>query len=283
VFSAWSVAEAASFGENLAAGMEALESALFTSKVLLLRLPEDMERDEDLERIIQSAREYELGVLLCTAQEEPAGGGPVVVWVSRPRQGWKVGPELGNMDLALLAGYKLAANRGQELVVVAARAAEPDREEEARGFWDAVLELARMPDARMEAAAKGREQELAARLRPWLCLAPLEPEADLDEVRDLARRQGAPCLMAMDSQKENAPAQPLGAVGPRPADRRSLARQDGWAFPALAGAGPPVRQRTGGPGGGWAVSRPAPPGRCARLSSGQCCASTPGPAAAPAR
>lgn len=187
------------------------------------------------------------------------------------------------MDLALLGGCKLAANRGQKLVVVAARAAEPDREEEARGFWDAVLELARMPDARMEAAAKGREQELAARLRPWLCLAPLEPEADLDEVRDLARRQGAPCLMAMDSQKENAPAQPLGAVGPRPADRRSLARQDGWAFPALAGAGPPVRQRTGGPGGGWAVSRPAPPGRCARLSSGQCCASTPGPAAAPAR
>jgi amino acid transporter len=203
VFSAWSVVEAASFGENLAAGMEALESALFTSNVLFLRLPEHMERDEDLEQIIHSAREYQLGVLLYTAQEEPGGGGPVVVWVPRPRQGWKVGPELGNMDLALLAGYKLAANRDRELVV-AARVEEPDREEEARGFLAAVLELARMPDARIEAAALGREQELARQLEPWLCLAPLEPQADLDEVRELARRLGAPCLMAMDSQKENA-------------------------------------------------------------------------------
>jgi amino acid transporter len=203
VFSAWSVVEAASFGENLAAGMEALRSALFTSNVLFLRLPEHMERDEDLERIIESARDYDLGVLLYTAQEEPNGQGPVMVLVDRPQRGWKLGPELGNMDLALLAGYKLADNRGQELVV-AARVEDPQAEEEARGFVAAVLELARMPSARAEAVAKGREGDLAGEVGPWLCLAPLAPETELDEVRDLAARLGAPCLMAMDSRRENA-------------------------------------------------------------------------------
>ena len=204
VFTSWTVVQAAEFHENLAAGLEALGSAFFTSNVLFLQLPKDDSRDREYGSLIKSADRYKVGVLLYIAEEsQPAPEpGPVTVFVDRPSGGWQVGRDLGNLDLSMLAGYKLARNWKAKLQV-AARVEESGEQDQAEAFLQALLELARMPDAGYRAVTFGREEEAAGESDPALLIFPLAAEPDLAELRSLPGKMRRPCLLAMDSGREN--------------------------------------------------------------------------------
>jgi len=205
VFSAWTVVDAASFGANLTAGMEALGSAFISSNVLFLRLPEKGPREDEIGEIVDSAFHNGFGVLLYVGDwEEPLPQkGPVAVWLERPESGWETTMELGNMDLALLTAYKLKTNRKEQLHIVA-RTDSDEEMEEASLFLNSVTELARIPNAIIDTVRAGNEKELAQDFKPSISLFPLDHHPDFGEIRRLYDATGSPCLFALDSGKENA-------------------------------------------------------------------------------
>jgi len=196
VFATWTVVESATFSENLAAGLEALGSAFFRSSAIVLNYPKNEQRAAGVQRIIESAQRYHLGVLLLVGMDEtlPQRGDVNVVF-ERPQTGWKISLNLGQADLALLIGYKLKRNWETDLILTAALD-EAAEEAQALDYLKAVAELARIPNARLTTTST----ETAA----TITLFSMTAESNLGILHERAQATGTPCIFAMDGGNENA-------------------------------------------------------------------------------
>jgi hypothetical protein len=205
VFCSWTVVDAATFSDNLSAGMEALGGAFFSSNMLFLRLSGDAERREQVARIVRHAEQQGMGVLLYVGEpdEVPERGERVAVWMDRPGDDWEPGMDLGNNDLALLTAYKLKRNWSGQLHLVA-RVRDAAFQEQARDFLRSVVELARIPNARVRVQEPDGEAETVRDVQPDLCLFPFDASTPFEEMERLRERVGTPCIFAMDSGLENA-------------------------------------------------------------------------------
>ena len=203
IFSTWTVVSAATFSENLAAGLEALGGAFFRSSVIFLTFPETSEREEKIARIIKDARKNELGALLFSGERVDRAEGRVVhLIIDRPEGGWKVSIDLGKSDLALLLAYKLKRNWKSRMILTAflTRSGE---DQEALDFLEAVVELGRIPNVEFRLASS--QEELQADLETSaVTVYSMEDDADFDELRKRIQLAQTPCLFAMDSGWENA-------------------------------------------------------------------------------
>jgi len=202
VFATWTVVQAGTFSENVAAGLEALAGAFFRSSLIFLRLPEDRGREEEVRRIIRSADRNGLGVLLYAGPGEiPEKGKAVHIVIEEPAGGWDIGKDLGESDLALLIAYQLKRNWKSDLTLVAALKRYEAREK-ALDYLRAVAELARIPNAGLRTAPLDgldlRED------RPSVTVYSLGKDPDLGALRSRVKAAQTPCLFAMDSGFENA-------------------------------------------------------------------------------
>ncbi len=205
VFSTWSIVDAASFGENLAAGMQALGGAFFRSNILFLRLPPKGDREEELKSIIRHAANHGIGVLLHATPERPIPERKdrVAVWIARPDRGWKFDTDLGNMDLALLTGYKLKRNWNAGLYVVALLDDANERDEAER-FLSLVVELARIPNAQTRTVVSGREEKATHDNPASITIFAFDADTGFDKIRRTSQSAGGVCLFTMDSGGESA-------------------------------------------------------------------------------
>jgi hypothetical protein len=204
IFSTWTIVDAADFGQNLAASLEALGGAFFRSNILFLRLPREGEREGELTNVIKHSAASGIGVLLHASPREkvPSRRDRAAVWLRKPAAGWELDSELGDMDLALLTGHKLKRNWGADLDVIA-RMEEGDDREEAEKFLKLVVELARIPNARTLTAVDGREAEAVGDSPPDLSVFPFVTQTGFNEMRRLSDQVGGVCLFALDSGEEN--------------------------------------------------------------------------------
>ncbi|WP_029893179.1 hypothetical protein [Desulfohalovibrio reitneri] len=220
VFATWTVVRAATFSENVAAGLEALGGAFFRSDMIFLRLTPDKRRGQELERLVRDAASYDLGVVIY--QDEPEDddaekenhpdtaatplSGTVHLVLDKPRKGWKLGTDLDQADLSLLLAYKPKRNWNTELAITA-RLDSDNEGEEALTYLHGAVEMARIPNAMMRTATSDEELDLC-RVEGYptasLTLFSLSPEANLETLRARGRAAGTACLFAMDSQRENA-------------------------------------------------------------------------------
>ncbi len=122
IFATWTVISAASFGDNLKAGIETFGGTFFRPNILFLRMPETPEREPEVTEIIETALQAKIGVLLfCDFQHRGLDiHRRINVWFSDRGPGWEVSMDLGNQDLAVLTGYKLMKNWDARLYFVAA-------------------------------------------------------------------------------------------------------------------------------------------------------------------
>jgi len=203
VFSTWTVVDAASFSENLAAGLEALGGAFFRSSVIFLRFPETTERKEKIRRIIKDAKRNELGVLLFYGERMDSTKDMTVhLILDRPADGWKVGVDLGEADLALLLAYKLKRN-WRANIVLTALCPEPEEEQDALEFLEAVVELARIPNAQFRLVSS-KEEASADLDASSIVLYSMKDDENFEELHSRIPPTGIPCLFALDSGWENA-------------------------------------------------------------------------------
>jgi len=202
VFSTWTVINAATFSENLAAGLQALGGAFFRSSVIFLPFPRKSERESEIQRIVQNAKKYELGALLFYGEEiADMENTTIHLIIDRPEDGWKVGVDLGKSDLALLLAYKLKKNWHSKILLTAMTEAAEDQE--ARDFIDGIVELARIPNVQSRVAHSKEE------LRPdddtsFVTLRSVQKDLDFTALRETIETVQTPCLFIMDSGLENA-------------------------------------------------------------------------------
>jgi hypothetical protein len=117
--------------------------------------------------------------------------------------GWEATMELGNMDLALLAAYKLKRNWKAELHLLA-RINHADEKDKARNFLRSLSELARIPNAEIHICNQEEEKEELDRFNPSMCILPFNAKTPFEKIRSVSERLARPCLFTMDSGKENA-------------------------------------------------------------------------------
>jgi hypothetical protein len=205
VFSSWSVVSAADFSENLAAGMEALGGAFFTSNLIFLRLPEKKQREKKSRKIIEYADLQDMGVILLANEsgKKIEGQKPLVMLIDEGKTGWETSMELGNMDLALLIAYKLKRNWKNDLHLIA-RISSADDRRQAKNYLQSVVELARIPNTEIRVINKGRENDLIKKIDPSLIISCFTVETTIDDMRSQSEQLDLPFLFTMDSGKENA-------------------------------------------------------------------------------
>jgi len=208
VFASWTVIDAATFGDNLVAGMEALGGAFFKPNVLFLTLPfsPDQELEAELQDIIFKASRNKVGVMLL-ANHPQAGLGrrhAINVWVDDRSPDWELTMDLGNLDLALLVAYKLKRNWPASLNLLTA-VQEPGQVQAAEEFLENLVELARLPRTQT-LVFQGAEIERYAGQIPIVSLNifGLSSQPDFAHLRKLVQTTGSACLFTLDSGEENA-------------------------------------------------------------------------------
>jgi hypothetical protein len=226
VFATWTVVRAATFSENVAAGLEALGGAFFRSNMIFLRLSGDTARDSEIERLVGDAKTYGLGAVVylgvpAQAGETAAEGvdeseealqtfarheGGVHLVLDRPEDGWRIGTDLDDADLAMLLAYKLKTNWKTGLTITA-RIDDSAERRDALDYLRGAVELARIPNAMLRVAESEEELDYGAAKgeeRPDITIFAMAAPADFATLRERGRRVGTPCLFAMDSERENA-------------------------------------------------------------------------------
>lgn len=202
LFSSWTVITAATFGDNLRAGIQTFGSTFFRPTVLLLRVPEDETREDEVRQILATAVDNRIGVILVDGQLETLRQTPraINVWFRNRGPDWDVEMQLDNQDLAVLAGYKGKQNWQASLRLVAVA---PDVEAEAAtSFLETLAELARLPNVTV--ATRQDAPEDGADIPPAdVNLLPVEQNIEFDSLRRLGE-QGGIWLFTLDSGQESA-------------------------------------------------------------------------------
>ncbi len=203
VFASWTVISAASFGENLKAGIETYGGAFFKPNLLFLTLTDEDDRDEELAEIIKTSISNRIGVLLLAGESMAGMGKPgwLNVWFHDRGPDWEVSMDLGNQDLALLIGYKLKVNWRARLRLVAS-VPEAEQDGSAAHFLRSVADLARIPVDEFTTQRKGAKTPLKS-VRSDISIIPMPESPDFRFLRQISRNAGTPCLFTRDSGDEN--------------------------------------------------------------------------------
>jgi hypothetical protein len=158
-----------------------------------------------LRKVIEKASQSRLGVLLF-APHPMAGLGrrkSINLWIDDRSPDWDITMELGNMDLAILIAYKLKRNWNASLNLITF-VQRKYYAEAARNYLTNLIELARIPNARVYVVVGGLENDIAETPLSSLNIFSLPQDPDLEVVRQMVEKTQSACLFALDSGDENA-------------------------------------------------------------------------------
>ncbi|MCB9761113.1 MAG: hypothetical protein H6739_14835 [Alphaproteobacteria bacterium] len=208
LFCTWSVVDATDYGAGVVTGLQALQSAFFRPNILFLALPDLVDRREQLVPVITAARRTRVSVMLLALHPQAGLGrtGVINLWVRPQDPGLETSAalELGNLDLAVLSGFRLHRAWGAELNLVTV---VPDAEAvpHAERFLQEIIELCRLPvSAKRRVMVGGWEDGVANAPQSDLDIMGLQPDPDFDFVLDMVAKTRSSCLFVMDSGRESA-------------------------------------------------------------------------------
>ena len=206
VFASWSVVDSpAGYTTGLVAGMQTLRGAFFKPNVLFLNLPRTDEREPDFNRILGEAVHEEIGLLI-HAPHPRAGLGhrqTINVWIRDRSPDWGLSMDMGNLDLPVLAGYKLLRNWNARMRLITALDDEANIEE-ARQFLEAVIEVGRIPRTRVMAVAGPFDNYLPQAPQADVSIFGLGDIVDFAFKRRMVNETRSTCIFVRDSGLESA-------------------------------------------------------------------------------
>jgi len=209
VRTSWSMVGIAGFTTAVSVGMMALQGEVFRPNLLFLRLQPAGKRRDELQEVIPVALGIHVGVALFAAHPTAGLGRQkdVQLWVRRGPDGWDANAAFGsgNLNMILLMGYRLwRIWRGQLTLMTIADS--QDEEAEARGFLDALCDLARLP-AEVKRVVTYGELNACVRAAPVadLNIFGLDRERPaLDWAESMTEVSRSSCLFVLDSGSEDA-------------------------------------------------------------------------------
>jgi amino acid transporter len=205
VFASWTVISAASFGDNLQAGIETFGGTFFKPNLIFLAMPESEEKERELKGIVEISVKQGSGVLLYHPHPEAGLGdrGRLNVWFRDRGRDWDLSMDIGNQDLAVLVGYKLKMNWDAS-VRFACRVSSSGQMAEAEAYLRRLAELARIPNVEVW-VREGDAGEWAEPPRADLDIMPMpDGGPDFGLFRETVDRFGRSFLFTLDSGLENA-------------------------------------------------------------------------------
>ncbi len=202
VFASWTVITAATFGENLQAGIETFAGAFFKPNVVLLSMPQDENRETEVKAILETCRDRRIGVLLLNdyPQDRKTDPAAVNIWFDDRGPDWKLDMDLGNQDLALLTGYKLMRNWNMQMRLVA-KISDGQQKKAAEDFLKMLSAAARIPNVSTAVVADESDDSAPP---ADLHLFPMPDAVDFSRMRQQSRHYQATCMFVLDSGQENA-------------------------------------------------------------------------------
>ncbi len=205
IFASATVIDAGGFADGMRAGMQALRGAFFRPNIIFLRMPDTSEREADYTHVIQEADREEVGTLLYAPHPRAALGQrqTINVWIKDRSPDWRLSMQIGNLDLALLTGYKLSENWDAKLRVVTA-VPDPDEQEKARDFLEKLIDLGRFEGTEAVVGTRPFTEYIHDAPQADLNIFGLQPEPNFDTIRDLVNTTDSTCMFVRDSGRESA-------------------------------------------------------------------------------
>jgi amino acid transporter len=205
IFASATVIDAGGFADGMRAGMQALRGAFFRPNIVFLRMPDSPEREADYHHIIQEADREEVGTLLYAPHPRAALGQrrTINVWIKDRSPDWRISMQIGNLDLALLTGYKLSENWDAQLRVLTAVEA-PGEREKALDFLEKLIDLGRFEGAEAVVGEAPFTEYIHEAPHGDLNIFGLQPEPDFDTIRRLVEDTDSTCMFVRDSGRESA-------------------------------------------------------------------------------
>lgn len=203
LFATSTVVDAESFQRGVATTIQAVAGGFLSPNVVLLTVPEEIERDRQLHTIMYAARDNGVGVALL-ARHPGTGLGrrrEVVLRIGDHGPSWRLEMDLPDLDLATLCALQVVKNWGARLTLVGL-AADGAHRGDAEHYLDALSRAARLPsNTRRLVVADASASPVD---EADLAVFGLSADLELDEVRRTVNDLGVSCLFAHDSGAESA-------------------------------------------------------------------------------
>ena len=205
IFASATVIDAGGFADGMRAGMQALRGAFFRPNIVFLRMPESADREDDYDHIIREADREEVGTLLYAPHPRAALGQrqTINVWIKDRSPDWRISMQIGNLDLALLTGYKLSENWNAQMRVVTA-VSDPDEQEKALDFLEKLIDLGRFEGAEAVVGTTSFNEYIHEAPQADLNIFGLQPDPNFNTIRDLVDKTDSTCMFVRDSGRESA-------------------------------------------------------------------------------
>lgn len=207
LFTTWSTIDCADYFNGAVTGLQALQSAFFRPNVMVLRVPDVIERHDECLRIVSEARRARVGVLLLAEHEKSGYGKRQVInlWV-RPEEDEDLARALhrGAMHLAILFSIQIARAWNARLNLISA-VSDPEKEEQARLYLENIIEACRLP-------ASASCHILSGDLMACISKAPqsdlevmgLQTEPDMGFIETMVKSTRSSHVFVLDSGREDA-------------------------------------------------------------------------------
>jgi hypothetical protein len=206
VFCAASTLHSQNFANGLRQGMEALSGTIFQPNLLFLTLPAEKSLQNELEGVIEAARDLNLAVALFV-QHSKAGLGRrriINVWIGDHGPDWDIKMRFDNLDISLLLAYRLCQSwQGEFNLIVAVE--EKKHEDKAKEFLGRLSEAARLPGNTKVLVADGDFGRFSSKApRADINFFPLAERLDAEFMIKMRDQTDSACLFSQDSGTESA-------------------------------------------------------------------------------
>ncbi|PWN05483.1 Na-K-Cl cotransporter [Rhodohalobacter mucosus] len=203
VYTRWSVIKSDDFHLALLNSLQTLQGTFFKPNILFLRLQPGQENEDELLTLISEARANEMGVQLYVEDNVAQLGrsDSINVWLREQSPDWDLSMDLGNIDLALLSGYKLKKNWGARMRVIVV--VEEGQEEAAHAYLEDLLDVARLKGVIPHVEIGTFEDALGNAPHADVDFFGLPDEPDMETLRSYVEQTRSACVFVADSGDEN--------------------------------------------------------------------------------
>lgn len=207
LFTTWSTINCKDYFNGVVIGLQALQSALFRPNILLLRVPDIIERQNECLEVIYEARRARVGVLLLKKLRDVGFGKRQVInlWV-RPDnpQNLHLSLNRGAMHLAILFTIQITRAWGARINLISSVASE-SQEENAKLFLEQIIEHCRLPEPVSSVVLVGTLDECIEKApHSDLEVLGLQTKPDFSFIERMANTSKSSSVFVLDSGRENA-------------------------------------------------------------------------------
>jgi hypothetical protein len=205
IYSRWTTLETDNMGQGIVLGMEALKGSFFQPNTVVLSLPQSRQAEEQMTRIVDSARDNGLGAIIVGMHPKTRMGSRKVVnlWIPSEAPDLELALGESRLNLAILTAYMIRQKWNAKLNIVSCLPRDEDKDS-LRAELQRVAELARLPISSVVIIEGELRDHLGDAPRSDLDVFGMSSEPDYDFMRQALADTRSTCIFVTDSGQESA-------------------------------------------------------------------------------